>query len=255
MSGEEAGSIGEKIQKVLAAAGVCSRREAERLIREGAVRVNGRVLENVAERVDLSRDTIEVRGRKLAPPVAGPRVLALYKIKGYVTSAADPHHPNTVFDLLPAEERAHHWLYVGRLDRETEGLLLFTDSGELAHRLTHPSFKVSKEYLAEVEGIPTQAGLRRLEQGLTIEGRRMVIDRARPMERLESGRSVLQVELHQGEKRQVRRMFEALGHPVRELKRVRFGPIALGQMKPGKCRHLSPQEVSSLLRAVGLAED
>lgn len=242
---------GQKIQKVLAAAGLCSRRGAEELIRSGLVRVNGAKIDNPALRVDPERDTIEYAGRPVLATANQAAGLILYKQAGYVTSAADPHNRKTVYDLLPEAERALKWLYAGRLDKDTEGLLLFTDSGELVHRLTHPSFKVSKHYRVKVQGQPSAGELKKLVRGMLVEGRRLKMDEARIM-RADSGGTLVEVVLHQGEKRQIKVMFSELGRKVISLCRTRLGPIRLEGLKPGESRRLTVSEMNSLLKAVGL---
>jgi 23S rRNA pseudouridine2605 synthase len=240
---------GEKIQKVLAGAGVSSRRGAEELIRQGLVRVNGTVIDNPAIRVDPAEDLIECRGVRLLFPSARARGLILYKVAGYVTSKGDPHNRNTVYDLLPKEERDKKWLYAGRLDKDTEGLLFFTDSGELVHRLTHPSYKVKKQYRVKVQGKPTAAKLKALVRGVRHQGRLMRMDRVRILKTEEDG-AVLIVELHHGEKRQVKIMLGKLGHEVLSLCRTRFGPLSLIGLKPGQSRRLTEAEMDSLISEV-----
>ena len=240
---------GEKIQKVLAEAGVSSRRSAEELIRQGLVRVNGTVIDNPAIRVDPAEDVIECRGVRLLFPSARARGLVLYKVAGYVTSRGDPHNRNTVYDLLPGEERDRKWLYAGRLDKDTEGLLFFTDSGELVHRLTHPSYKVKKQYRVKVQGKPTAARLRNLVRGVRHQGRLLKMDRVRILKAEPDG-AVLIVELHHGEKRQVKIMLGKIGHEVLSLCRTRFGPLSLKGLKPGQSRRLTEAEMDSLVREV-----
>ena len=243
---------GEKIQKVLAAAGICSRRGAEELIRSGLVKVNGEVIDNPALRVDPERDSIEYEGRPVRAAASRAAGLILYKQAGYITSAADPHNRETVYHLLPEAERAHKWLYAGRLDKDTEGLLLFTDSGELVHRLTHPSYKVSKHYRVKVLGQPSAGELKKLVRGILVEGRRLRMDEARII-RTDAEGALVEVVLHQGEKRQIKVMFSELGHKVIALCRTRLGPLRLGGLRPGESRRLTERELDSLLEAVGLA--
>ena len=238
----------EKIQKVLAAAGICSRRAAEELVRRGRVRVNGEVADNPAIRVDPATDVIEFDGRRIDTSPGRPEGLLLYKRAGYLTSTADPHHRDTVYDLLPARERKRRWLYAGRLDKDTEGLLLFVSSGALVHRLTHPSFEIEKIYLVGIDGPVTRSQLGILTRGLDVEGRRLKLDRVRQLESGPQGTS-LEVVLHQGEKRQIRRMFAQLGCNVIYLRRTAFGPLSLEGLAPGECRKLSAGEMRKLLKA------
>ena len=240
---------GEKIQKVLAEAGVSSRRGAEELIRQGLVKLNGTIIDNPAIRVDPAKDVIECRGKRLLYQPGKARGLILYKISGYVTSTSDPHNRKTVYDLLPKKERDKKWLYAGRLDKDTEGLLFFTDSGGLVHRLIHPSYKVKKHYRVKVQGKPTSAKLKLLVKGVRYQGRLMRMDRVRIV-KTEADSAILKVELHKGEKRQVKIMLEKLGHKVLSLCRTRFGPLSLKGLKPGQSRRLTEAEMDSLIREV-----
>ncbi len=238
----------EKIQKYLAGCGLCSRRGAEELVRSGRVKVNGAVVTDPAVRVIPGQDRVECDGRAVQPVSdANPRGLILYKTAGTVTSAADPHNPDTVYGLLPPAERSRRWIYVGRLDKDSEGLVLFTDSGELAHRLTHPSFKVPKRYVVRVAGQIEIRHLRQLEHGIIIDGIQMRMDRAQVNRRtLES--TTLDVILHQGEKRQIRRMLERIGFKVEYLCRTEIGPIRIAGLAPGQHRRLTSREMRELER-------
>ena len=243
---------GVKIQKVLADAGICSRRQAEEIVKKGLISVDGKVMTNPAERVDLKKNVVEYNGSRITQSKAPTKCLLLYKSRGYVTTRNDPHHKQTVFDLLPKSLRDNRWLYVGRLDLLTEGLLLFTDNGELAHRLTHPSYKVEKRYFAKVEGEPEKPALKQLTDGFELEGVKMVMDSVR---HIRSGRNTsdFMVKLHQGEKRQVRRMFEHVGHRVVELTRIGFGFLSLKGLNPGDYRELDNEEVRKLMRLTRMA--
>jgi 23S rRNA pseudouridine2605 synthase len=232
---------GERLQKVLARLGVGSRRVCEDLIADGRVTVNGRVAQ-LGARVDVTADLVEVDG---APVGIRPDLvyLLLNKPTGVVTTADDPQGRPTGIELVPAEPRVFP---VGRLDRETEGLLLLTNDGELAHRLTHPSFGVEKEYLAQVEGQPSRAAVRRLREGVELEDGITSPARVSTTEP-----DVLRIVIHEGRNRQVRRMCEAVGHPVRRLVRVRIGPLADRALAPGRWRALTLEEVRALSEAVG----
>jgi 23S rRNA pseudouridine2605 synthase len=229
----------ERLQKILARAGFGSRRASEALIAAGRVRVNGEVAV-LGDRADPETDRIEVDGA-----VVGIRPgLVHYLINkpaGVVTTASDPQGRPTVVGLVPAEPRVFP---VGRLDADTEGMLLLTNDGELAHRLTHPSFGVDKEYLADVEGRPTRGALRRLREGIELED-----GPTAPAKVSLVGDRLLRITIHEGRKRQVRRMCEAVGLPVRRLVRVRIGPIADRRLAPGEWRALEPDEVRALERA------
>jgi 23S rRNA pseudouridine2605 synthase len=229
----------ERLQKILARAGLGSRRASEGLIAAGRVRVNGEVA-TLGDRADPETDRIEVDGAVVGVRPGLVHYL-LNKPAGVVTTASDPQGRPTVVGLVPAEPRVFP---VGRLDAETEGLLLLTNDGELAHQLTHPSFGVDKEYLAEVEGRPTRGALRRLREGVDLED-----GRTAPAKVSLVGEQLLRITIHEGRKRQVRRMCDAVGLPVRRLVRVRIGPIADRGLPPGEWRALEQDEVRALERA------
>ena len=231
---------GERLQKVLARVGIGSRRVCEDLIAEGRVTVDGEVAV-LGRRVDVETALIELDG---APIGVRPDLVhyLLNKPAGVVTTADDPQGRPTVVGLVPAEPRVFP---VGRLDVDTEGLLLLTNDGELTHRLTHPSFGVEKEYVAEVEGSPSRAALRRLREGVELDDGTTAPARAALLEP-----SVLRLTVHEGRNRQVRRMCDAVGHPVVRLIRTRIGPLADRSLAPGAWRELTGNEVRSLQRAV-----
>ncbi|HEX6420224.1 MAG TPA: pseudouridine synthase [Acidimicrobiales bacterium] len=230
---------GQRLQKVLAQAGLGSRRACEELIAAGRVRVNGAVAE-LGTRVDPETDVVEVDGARLGVRQGLVHYL-LNKPAGVVTTAADPQGRPTVVDLVPVEPRVYP---VGRLDADTEGLLLLTNDGDLAHRLTHPSYGVEKEYLAEVAGSPGRGALRRLREGVDLDD-----GRTAPAKASLVGDNALRITIHEGRNRQVRRMCEAVGHPVRRLVRVRIGPLSDRRLAPGAWRPLSQAEVRELERA------
>jgi 23S rRNA pseudouridine2605 synthase len=234
----------EKLQKVLARAGVASRRAVEELIAEGRVRVNGEVA-RLGARVDADRDVIEVDGA-LVSTAAGLVHYLLNKPAGVISTAEDTHGRRTVVDLVPPEPRVFP---VGRLDADTEGLLLLTNDGDLTHRLTHPSFGVEKEYLASVEGDPAPKAVRALREGVDLDD-----GRTAPAKVARVAPGVLRITIHEGRNRQVRRMCEAVGHPVVRLVRTRIGPIADRRLKPGEWRPLTAKEVRSLSRAAKAQE-
>jgi len=229
----------EKLQKALARAGVASRRNCEILIAEGRVRVNG-VVAGTGARVDPDADVIEVDGAVVATKADLVHYL-LHKPAGVVTTARDTHGRPTVVELVPPEPRVFP---VGRLDAETEGLLLLTNDGELAHRLTHPSRGVEKEYLVEVVGSPSRGALRALREGVELED-----GRTAPAKASAVAPGVLRLVIHEGRNRQVRRMCEAIGHPVTRLVRTRIGPLTDTRLAPGEWRQLTPEEVAALARA------
>jgi len=231
---------GERLQKVLARVGLGSRRVCEELIGEGRVTVDGAVAE-LGCRVNVESARIEVDG---APVGVRPGLVyyLLNKPAGVVTTTSDPYDRLTVVDLVPDDPRVFP---VGRLDAQTEGLLLLTNDGDLAHRLTHPSFGVDKEYLAEVEGRPPPAAVRRLREGVVLEDGRTAPARAVLVEA-----SVLRITIHEGRNRQVRRMCEAVGYPVVRLVRTRIGPLVDRSLAPGSHRTLVAEEMRALRRAV-----
>ncbi|MDP1806859.1 MAG: pseudouridine synthase [Acidimicrobiales bacterium] len=229
-------SEGERLQKVLAAAGLGSRRVCENLNDEERVTVNGEVA-ILGRRVDPENDRIEVDGLRV-PVRPGLVTYLLNKPRGVVTTASDPQGRPTVVELVPAEPRIFP---VGRLDTDTEGLLLLTNDGDLAHRLTHPSFGVEKEYLAQVDGSPTPAELRRLRHGIELDD-----GMTAPAKASLTAPGAVRLVIHEGRNRQVRRMLEAVGYPVTRLVRTRIGPLADRRLKPGEWRVLELEEVRAL---------
>ena len=229
----------ERLQKVLARGGFGSRRTCELLIESGRVTVNGQVAE-LGRRVDVERDKVAVDDI-LVSTRAGLVYYLLNKPSGVVTTARDPHGRPTVIDLLPLEPRVFP---VGRLDADTEGLLVLTNDGDLTYHLTHPSFGVEKEYLAQVEGHPSPAALRRLRQGVELDDGVTAPARAALVPP-----QTIKLTIHEGRNRQVRRMCAAIGHPVVRLVRTRVGPIAERRLKPGEWRPLTQAEVRALAQA------
>jgi pseudouridine synthase len=236
----------ERLQRTLARAGIASRRAAEQLIVEGRVLVNDRRAE-LGDRVDPTRDRVTVDG---VPIPADPdlRYFALHKPVGVTTTLRDPHAERTLAGLLPDGPRV---VPVGRLDRDSEGLLLLTNDGDLAHRLQHPRYGVEKEYLVEVEGVISKGAVSMLGRGVELEDGVARAVRAGSVRR-SRGRSSLSVVMAEGRKREVRRMLDAVGHPVRRLVRVRFGPVRLGRLPSGQHRPLTPNETADLYAVTGL---
>jgi 23S rRNA pseudouridine2605 synthase len=235
---------GERLQKVLARAGIGSRRTCEELIAAGRVTVNGEVAV-LGRRVEPETDVVEVDGVRIGVREGIVHYL-LNKPRGVVTTASDPQGRRTVVDLVPHEPRVFP---VGRLDADTEGLLLLTNDGDLAHRLTHPSFGVDKEYVAEVEGQPRPAAVRALRQGVELDD-----GPTAPAKAVLTPPNVLTITIHEGRNRQVRRMCEAVGHPVVRLVRTRIGPLVDRSLPPGTWRELTTDEVRALEKAVSAAE-
>jgi 23S rRNA pseudouridine2605 synthase len=220
----------------------------EELIRAGRVAINGRAAV-LGNRVDPNTDAVSVDGVPV-PVHPGLRHLVLNKPRGMTTTLSDPHASRTLRDVLPSGPRVFP---VGRLDRDSEGLLLLTNDGTLAHRLQHPRYGVEKEYLVEVQGSIPRAAVRRLTDGLELEDGTARAIRASAIQR-EPGRSALSMVMGEGRKREVRRMMAALGYPVQRLVRVRFGPVRLGDLRPEAVRPLSREETMGLYRAVGLSQ-
>ncbi|HEV7723060.1 MAG TPA: pseudouridine synthase [Iamia sp.] len=228
-----------RLQKVLAQAGLGSRRACEEMIADGRVTIDGQEA-RLGDRVDPESSVVEVDGVPIGIR-PGSVYYLLNKPSGVVTTADDPQGRPVVVDLVPAEPRVFP---VGRLDLDTEGLLLLTNDGDLTHRLTHPSFGVEKEYLAEVEGVPGRGTLRRLREGVELDDgitAPATVGTVSP--------SVLRIVIHEGRNRQVRRMGEAVGHPVRRLVRTRIGPVTDRKLEPGEWRPLTQAEVRALERA------
>ena len=236
----------ERLQRALARAGLGSRRACEDLIRAGRVKVNGMTAE-LGQSVDPSRDRVEVDGSRI-PLDPELRYFVLNKPAGIVSTVRDPQRRGDLSVYLPEDVRVFP---VGRLDRDSEGLLLLTNDGELSNRLMHPRYGAEKEYLAEVEGKPTERKVARLERGLDLEDGPARARRARIVAR-SGGRAAIRVVMTEGRKREVRRMLEAIGHPVRRLVRVRQGPVRLGRLRPGTLRELNSEEVAELYRHAGL---
>src|SRR3954452_3153695 len=243
---------GERLQKILSQAGVASRRLGEELIAQGRVQVNGKTVTALGTKANADADEIKVDGRRIHAQKQ-KRYILLHKPRGYITTRSDPQGRPTVMDLLHAVKE---YIYpVGRLDYDTEGLLLLTNDGELAARLTHPRHEVDKVYEARVRGVPDEHTLDRLARGVTVEGRRTSPARLRASEPIvkESGeQTIVQITIHEGRQRQVRQMFDSVGHPVVRLKRVRIGPLEDPDMPPGHWRELTPAEIARLQRATGL---
>ena len=240
-----------RLQKILSTAGISSRRASEALILEGRVTVNGAPVTELGSKADPDVDDIRVDGRRVKTAQAR-RYILMYKPRGYITSRSDPQQRRTVIDLL-AKGGVREYVYpVGRLDYESEGLLLLTSDGELAERLMHPSHEVEREYQARVRGVPDRHSVERLSKGIMIDGRRTSPADVRVQKVFEgtSGdEALLSIVVHEGRNRQVRRMCEAVGHPVVRLRRVRIGPITDEHIRPGEFRDLSEKEVAALKRA------
>lgn len=235
-------SEGIRLQKYLSQAGRASRREAEGLIAQGRVRVNGVCTTELGTRVIPGADRVEVDGETIEVEVEH-RWFMFHKPTGVLTTRSDPHGGANIYDVLPPELRTLK--YLGRLDRETEGLLLLSNDGDMIHRLSHPSSRIEREYRATVTRVPTNATLLKLRTGIVLGDGPAVAKRAELVGK-EGGHGIVALVITEGRKREVRRMFEAVGHPVRRLMRVRFGVVELGDLPSGATRPLDPTEIEAL---------
>jgi pseudouridine synthase len=233
-----------RLQKLISQAGVASRRAAEKLIAEGRVTVNGETVTEMGTKADPAQDDIRVDGRRIKS-TERLRYILLYKPAGYVTTRSDPQRRRTVLDLLHG---VREYVYpVGRLDYDTQGLLLLTNDGDLAAKLTHPRHQVARTYEAYVAGMPDDEAIDRLRRGIPLDGRRtlpadvLLVNKGR-----RDRNGVLIITIREGRNRQVRRMLDAIGHPVESLRRTGFGPISDRGLRPGEWRELSELEVEKL---------
>src|SRR5512135_1417179 len=233
----------ERIQKIISAAGIASRRAAEQLILDGRVRVNGKVVTELGAKADPSNDHIKVDG-KLINPQQPLTYIMLNKPAGYVTTMSDPEGRPTVQDLLKGIRiRVYP---VGRLDYNTEGLLLLTNDGDFAHLITHPKHEFPKTYRAKVKGVLEDRQIDELEKGIYLDDGKTAPAKVKKLSK-EEANSWLEITIHEGRKRQVRRMFDRVGHSVIKLKRVRTGNLVLGDLPEGAFRYLTPVEVQGLM--------
>ncbi|MCA9752852.1 MAG: rRNA pseudouridine synthase [Gemmatimonadetes bacterium] len=237
-----------RLNRFLATAGVASRRRCDELIRQGRILVNGRPVEQLGTQVDPDQDEVTVDGNRVELP-RGTWTLVLHKPREYLVASGDPRGRKTVMDLL--EQAPGRVFPVGRLDYRSEGLLLFTNDGELAYRLAHPRFKVEKHYVVDVEGMVPPEVIEKLREGVVLDDGPTQPADVRLVKR-RRGRCQLEVRLREGRKRQIRRMFALFGHAVLRLRRIRFGPIALDGVASGTWRELTPAEIRALRVAVGL---
>jgi 23S rRNA pseudouridine2605 synthase len=239
----------ERLQKILARAGVASRREAERLIQEGRITVNGAKVTKLGTQADAGKDKIKVDGKLVARPAL--RYYLFHKPPGLITSMRDPEGRPHLGEWLENLGGKNRLFPVGRLDFNSSGLLLLTNDGELTQKLTHPRYEVRKVYRVKISGRPAEEVLERLRKGIRLEDGWTAPAKVRVVETLNK-KAWLEMEIHEGRYREVRRMFQALGYFVEKLIRVRLGPLRLGDLAPGEYRPLSPQEISALKKSVGL---
>jgi 23S rRNA pseudouridine2605 synthase len=243
--------VQQRLQKILSAAGIASRRAAETYITDRRVSVNGETVTLLGSKADPDSDDIRVDGRRIKTPVRRLYIL-MYKPRGYITSRSDPQRRPTVIDLL-AKGGVRDYVYpIGRLDYESEGLLLLTSDGDLAAVLTHPSHEVEREYQVKVLGVPDEHDIERLSRGIVIDGRRTLPAEVKVLKVIDGAdaqHALLSIVVKEGRNRQVRNMCEAVGHPVDRLRRVRIGPIADEHIRPGEFRELDTKEIAALKRA------
>jgi 23S rRNA pseudouridine2605 synthase len=237
-----------RLQKLLAQSGVASRRACEELMLAGRVEVDGDVVTRLGTKVDPRSAVVRVDGHRL-PPISDSVYLALNKPRGVVSTMSDPHGRPSLADALG--DRTERLFHVGRLDTDTEGLILLTNHGELAHRLAHPSYGVDKTYVAQVLGVVKPATVRRLLAGVELDDGPAAADTL-VVKSTYAGRSIVELSLHEGRNRIVRRMLDAVGHPVEQLTRTAFGAVRLRDLKVGGSRELSRDELGALLDGVGL---
>lgn len=240
-----------RINRFLARAGVASRRGADALIEAGRVRLNGETVTKLATTVDRDSDRVELDGVVVTLPDSFTYI-ALNKPVGVVVTMSDPHGRKTVTDLVVGV--AAGVVPVGRLDVNTEGLLILTDDGELAHRIAHPSFEIDKVYEVEAQGILSEEERKRLEAGVQLDGR-LTSPASVLILKAERGVTLAEMTIHEGRKRQVRRMFELVGHPVVRLRRTRVGPVELGDLPRGQWRGLDDDQLSALRQALDMAPE
>jgi 23S rRNA pseudouridine2605 synthase len=237
-----------RLQKLLAQSGVASRRRCEELMLEGQVEVDGEVVTRLGTKVDPARAVIRVAGKRL-PPVSPHVYLVLNKPRGVVSTMSDPEGRRTLADVVA--DRPERLFHVGRLDTDTEGLILLTNDGDFAHRMAHPSYEVAKTYVAEVSGAVGKGTVRRILSGVHLDDGMVHVDSCTVVSR-HGNRSIVELALHEGRNRVVRRLMEAVGHPVRRLTRTAIGPVRLHGLGRGELRELTREELGTLLDAARL---
>jgi 23S rRNA pseudouridine2605 synthase len=237
-----------RLQKLLAQSGVGSRRKCEELMLAGLVEVDGEVVTRLGTKVDPTRAVIRVDGKRL-PPVSPHVYLVLNKPRGVVSTMSDPEGRRTLSDLVA--DRPERLFHVGRLDTDTDGLILLTNDGDFAQRVAHPSYELEKTYVAEVDGVVTKATLRRLREGVTLEDGPVEVSAARVVSTT-ADRSIVELVIHEGRNRIVRRLLDEVGHPVRRLTRTAIGPVLLRGLRSGELRELTLDELGVLLDATAL---
>jgi 23S rRNA pseudouridine2605 synthase len=241
-----------RLQKLLAQSGIASRRMCEEIMLAGLVEVDGEIVTRLGTKVDPSTAVIRVDGKRL-PPVSPHVYLVLNKPRGVVSTMSDPEGRPTLQHLV--DDRPERLFHVGRLDTDTAGLILLTNDGDFAHRMAHPSFEVDKTYVAEVDGEVTKETLQQLRDGVTLEDGPVAVTRAKLVgagQGNAKGRSIVELVIHEGRNRIVRRLLDAVGHPVRRLTRTQLGPVSLTGIRTGELRELTREELGTLLDSVSL---
>lgn len=237
-----------RLQKLLAQSGVASRRKCEELMLAGQVEVDGEVVTRLGTKVDPRVAVIRIDGKRL-PPISAHVYLVLNKPRGVVSTMSDPQGRRHLGDLVA--DRPERLFHVGRLDTDTDGLLLLTNDGDFAHKMAHPSFEVDKTYVAEVRGVPTRATLKRLRDGVTLPDGPVQVSKVRIVS-TGGDRAIVELVIHEGRNRIVRRLLDHVGHPVLRLTRTRIGPVRIGRLRHGEVRALEPAEIGALLDSAGL---
>jgi 23S rRNA pseudouridine2605 synthase len=232
-----------RLQKYLAQSGVASRRKCEELMLAGSVEVDGEVITRLGTKIDPRTAVVRVDGKRL-PPISPNVYLVLNKPRGVVSTMSDPEGRRTLQDVVA--DRPERLFHVGRLDTDTSGLILLTNDGDFAHRMAHPSFEVDKTYVAEVEGEVTKVTVQRLLDGVQLEDGPVTVSQAKVVTR-GAGKSIVELVVHEGRNRIVRRLLDEVGHPVRRLTRTALGPVQLGTLKSGELRELTLDELGALL--------
>jgi 23S rRNA pseudouridine2605 synthase len=237
-----------RLQKLLAQSGVASRRRCEELMLEGLVEVDGEIVTRLGTKVDPTTAVVRVEGRRL-PPVSPHVYLVLNKPRGVVSTMSDPEGRRTLSDFVA--DRPERLFHVGRLDTDTDGLILLTNDGDFAQRVAHPSYELEKTYVAEVEGAVTKATLRRMREGVTLDDGPVEVRSCRVVS-TQADRSIVELTIHEGRNRIVRRLLADLGHPVRRLTRTAIGPVLLRGLRSGQLRELTLEELGPMLDAARL---
>lgn len=237
-----------RLQKLLALAGVASRRHSEELMLNEQVTVNGEVVTRLGTKVDPVTDLIRVKGKRL-PPISDKVYLLLHKPRGVVSTMSDPEGRTNLQDFV--KDRPERLFHVGRLDTDTSGLIILTNDGDLAQRLAHPSYEMEKTYVAHVQGHVWPRIIKQLLEGVSIDDRVVDVRQAKILD-ARTDQSIIELVIHEGRNRIVRRLLAQVGHPVRQLARTKIGDLTLGSLKPGQVRELSAEEVGTLLDTGGL---